>query len=431
MAFLEGLKFTGKLGELSAYRMRGCAKIVVRRKGGPSADQIKKSPNFKNTRYTMSEFGGCSRMGKHVRYALHPLKALSDNNFGSDINSVMRKVQLQDSTSLWGRRNIILSDHARILEGFPLNSEQPTFDSVVRNPVYYKIDRASRSATVDIPALLRGINYFPQNGHAMFRVIVTLGIVPDMTYDVVSREYQPPAWFDAGYFPERVDTPWYPSLEGMPATTLALEIKGIPPEDRWSLMLSIGIQYGSLREGAEIKEVKRFGAAKIMALIGRSNNPDVLLASAETQTSALVEVPTDAVPEVATQNATAPAMKEANIEGPQITAASGLTTEEASTQAFCYHYVSTAAPVAQPVAATYTYSYTMAEKRVAPVEVVKAKYHGEPPAPAVEISKASVYPGSVPAANLLGAIAGSMYKAPNSTIGGSSSRYITFGQWRL
>ncbi|MCD9016009.1 hypothetical protein [Parachryseolinea silvisoli] len=412
MAFLEGLKFTGKLGELSAYRMRGCSKIVVRRKGGPSAEQIKKSPNFANTRYTMSEFGGCSRMGKHVRYALHPLKALADNNFGSDINSVMRKVQLQDKTSLWGRRDIILSDYARILEGFPLNTENPTFDSVVRNPVYYTIDRERRAATVDIPHLLRSINYFPQNNHAMFRVIVTLGVVPDMTFDTVSREFQPPKWFDAGYFPTETSTTWYPSLEGMPATTLALEVNETPPDNGWSLMLSIGIQYGALHEGGEIKEVKRFGAAKIVALRGRDNgSSDASSIGEEKLTSGLVETPADVESEAAPHDNTPTA------------------SIAVSTQTFSYHYVSTSAPTTEPEAATYTYSYTIVDTTTATSRPVKRKVE-KSPASFVEAKKPKVIQDNKRGVEQWCMTGGPLYGNEIPTVV-ASPRYIMLGQWRL
>ncbi|MBT1710562.1 hypothetical protein KK062_20125, partial [Fulvivirgaceae bacterium PWU5] len=116
MPFLEGpFAFTGKFDMFSAYRMRGIDRIVVRRKGGPSADKVKTSPSFKNTRRTMSEFGGCSRHGSYVRMAMLQIRHLSDYNFGSDINSIMRQVQLRDGTGEWGRRRITLSEHTRLL----------------------------------------------------------------------------------------------------------------------------------------------------------------------------------------------------------------------------------------------------------------------------------------------------------------------------
>jgi hypothetical protein len=272
MPFLEGpFAFTGKLDMLSAYRMRGVDKIVVRRKGGPSADKVKKSPSFENTRRTMSEFGGCSRHGSYVRMAMLQLRRLSDYNFGSDINSIMRQVQLRDGTSEWGRRSITLSEHTRLLEGFSTMYKAPSFDSIVRTPVYYTMDRANRSARLEIPELMRDINYFPQNNHAMFRLTATLGIVPDVTFDVAAKEYLPPAWYDPSYYSIDISTDWNPSLGGMESTVLTLAMDALPPDNRWTLMLSIGIEYGAFREGGKIDEVKRFGAAKILALRGKDD----------------------------------------------------------------------------------------------------------------------------------------------------------------
>jgi hypothetical protein len=352
MPFLEGgVLFTGKLDMLSAYRMRGCSKIVVRRKGGPNPDHIKKGANFANTRHTMSEFGGCSRMGKHVRMTLSPIRMLSDNNFGSDINSIMRQVQLQDATSLKGRRNIILSEHARILEGYPLNKEQPTFDSVMRNPVYYTLDRATRTARVDIPELKRGINYFPQNDHALFRVTVTLGVAPDMRFDIPSNEYRPARWFDPGFNPAWTSTEWYPSLEGMDATTLSLAIDDTPPEEGWTLILSIGIEYGMLGTGGSIKEVKRFGTAKILALRGNDLPAGEGTPGDERDVTQKAIITTEAAPEEVYESGDNVPMPEAN----------ALADDDVQSSAMTYVYVATEqhAPVPSPKMKTYTYAYTV------------------------------------------------------------------------
>jgi hypothetical protein len=57
MAILKnGLQFTGSVGNLSAYTRRGSDKVIIRTKGGASRDKIKKSPNFKRTRESNSDF---------------------------------------------------------------------------------------------------------------------------------------------------------------------------------------------------------------------------------------------------------------------------------------------------------------------------------------------------------------------------------------
>jgi hypothetical protein len=133
------------------------------------------------------------------------------------------------------------------------------------------MDRANRSVRMEIPELMRDINYFPQNNHAMFRLTATLGIVPDVTFDVAAKEYLPPTWYDPSYYSIDISTDWNPSLEGMESTVLTLAMDALPPDNRWTLMLSIGIEYGAFREGGKIDEVKRFGAAKILALRGKDD----------------------------------------------------------------------------------------------------------------------------------------------------------------
>jgi hypothetical protein len=55
----------------------------------------------------------------------------------------------------------------------------------------------------------------------------------------------------------------------MQSSTLDLALDELPPDDSWTLMLSIGIEYGAFRRNGKIEEVRRFGAAKIMALLGK------------------------------------------------------------------------------------------------------------------------------------------------------------------
>lgn len=57
MATLEGgIEFTGSVGMLSAYRMKGSDKIILRKKGGPKKKQVLTSQKFKRTRENMAEF---------------------------------------------------------------------------------------------------------------------------------------------------------------------------------------------------------------------------------------------------------------------------------------------------------------------------------------------------------------------------------------
>lgn len=269
MAFLEDLKITGSLGNLSFYYMRGVEKIVVRHKGGPRKDYVKNSPTFATPRLYMSEFGGCSKMGKEVRLMMHPVRNLSDYNFSGFINKALKTVQKQDDAGQLGQRSIILSKYPGLLAGFQLN-KSTTFDSVIRTPLKHTLSRETLSARVDIPALLRDINFHPNNRHARFRIEMSLGIVPDFTFNAAERIFQPPAWYTSMFAPKSVSSPWYPALKGSPATSLEIKLSDqVPADEGYSLMLTVGVRYGSPMEDDVVTEVKRAGVGKVIAVAGR------------------------------------------------------------------------------------------------------------------------------------------------------------------
>jgi hypothetical protein len=266
MAFLEELQFTGSLGDLSFYRMRGTDKIVVRRKGGASKETIKKSPNFALPRLYMSEFGGCSTMGKEVRFMMHPMRALADYNFSGFINKSLKLIQKQDPTSKLGQRAIELSKHPKLLEGFQLN-KYTTFDSMLRSTLSWSIDVEKGSAKVEIPALVRDINFFPNNRHSKFSITISLGIVPDFKFNQATGKFTAPKWYDTMYGCDYTSSEWHSALKGSPATTLELSLNQLPPESGYSLMLGIGICFGDSLDDGEVKQIKRAGAAKILGIV--------------------------------------------------------------------------------------------------------------------------------------------------------------------
>ena len=119
-----GITFEGSLDNISAYKMRGSDKIILRKKGGASKKQIQTGANFANTRKINSEWAGCSYAGKAIRNAIHPLKHLADYNISGFLNAIAKTVQKQDLESEYGKRNIYFSQYRDVLEGFSLNKKQ-------------------------------------------------------------------------------------------------------------------------------------------------------------------------------------------------------------------------------------------------------------------------------------------------------------------
>jgi len=258
-----GINFTGSLGNLSAYKMHGVERIVLRAKGGASKKMIQTSPSFENTRRINAEFSGRSTASKCIMRMLWPLKALADYNIAGPLNARMKPVQLLDTESEFGKRNLMLSKNPGILQGFSLN-RGTLIESVIRAPLSGSITKASFSAQVGIPELIPDINFRPAVKHPVYSLQAVFGVIPDLF------------WTTDGYKPSHPDysrlaavwseTSWHPVLMGSEATTLALKIETIPPDDHFTLMLSVGIRFGSVTGPDTIQQVKYAGCAKILSM---------------------------------------------------------------------------------------------------------------------------------------------------------------------
>ena len=264
MAILDGdVSFTGPLGNLSAYRMRGVDRIILRRKGGPSKKKIKTSERFDLVRRNNSEFGGRAVDDKWVMRGMKRIKHLGDYNISGPLNALMKPLQLL-STNVRGQRDVLLSRNPKILEGFSLNKNVP-FDAVVRIPVHCFIDRTNRSARIEIPALVAGINLFTPKNNPMYALTISLGAIPDIKYKGEDLGYRPVDGYE--YAPiETSYTDWYPIVKGSPASTIELKLKHATTDDGFSLIVAIGIRYGQMTDATTIDEVQQAGSAKVLGM---------------------------------------------------------------------------------------------------------------------------------------------------------------------
>jgi len=254
----------GSAGNLSFYTRWDMDGVIARTKGGASKEKIKTSPKFVRTRELNAEFGGRATASQWIMHACWPLKALADHNIAGPVNTQIKPIQALDAESVRGQRHIILSANPHLLEGFSFN-RRTTFDSVIRNPVGSTIDRATLSARVNIPALLPGINFYKpekQPECPMFGVVAILGLVPDLLF--TEHGYKPAKEYWLNTYNEAT-TPWFPMLKGAGATTLEMKLDMVPPDQSFSLVLGIGVRFGTMTDATTVEQVKRTGVAKILA----------------------------------------------------------------------------------------------------------------------------------------------------------------------
>lgn len=254
----------GPVGKFSYYKMRGVDAPIVRSKGGASKEKIKTHERFEHTRRLNAEFGGRAAASKRIMHMLWPQKSLADYNIAGPLNALLKPVQALDDQSQLGQRNILLSHHPGILTGFSLN-RKTTFDSIVRTHLSWSFTDDGLGASISIPALQPGIQLFvPPPQPAMFAFLMVLGIVPDLFY--IPNGYRPlhEAYDDA--VPIITSSPWFPVLEGSAPVHLTLPYPFQPPDENYSMLLSIGICFGRMRNANTVEQVAYTGAAKILAV---------------------------------------------------------------------------------------------------------------------------------------------------------------------
>ena len=264
MAKLTGpITFTGSLGDFSAYKMRGTDKTVLRQKWGPSKEDIQTKPQYDITRRNNREFDARSKGASLVQHLLQPLAPMRDYNLAGPLNGFMSKILKLDTEGVFGRRSLLLSRQPRLLEGLSLNRRTP-FEALLRSGVGYTLSRDTLSARVGIPALVPATNFFPADKHPLCRVVAVLGLVPDLFLDPYG-DYRPEEQFRQ-VFPVRAETDWFPTRSGAAASSLELALPYTLTGSAYSLLLAVGIGFGSLKDEGLVEPVKYAGSAKVVAM---------------------------------------------------------------------------------------------------------------------------------------------------------------------
>jgi len=239
--------------------MKGSDKIIIRKKGGPSKKQVLKSKSFERLRENMSEFAGVGKAVSAVRFPLKHVRHLAEHNFSADLTTVFKSIQLLDPVSDRGERHIFLSQHRYMLAGFRLNKKQP-FLGTVTGPVGCTFSRETKSALIQLPGLVKGINLHLPWKQPLYRFSMALGLVPDITYEKWGYNVHDDEWADTG-----LDTEWHVADEPFQSRTLELklDIPG-PLKDTQTLIFAIGIEMGNPTPYGNIEPVKYAGSACIL-----------------------------------------------------------------------------------------------------------------------------------------------------------------------
>jgi hypothetical protein len=255
---IGGVEFTGSLQNLSAYKMRGSDKIIIRIKGGPTKKQIQRSPRFELTRRNNMEFGGRSKAAAQIKAILWPLLFIADYNITGPLNALLKPIQQLDTQNELGKRNVLVSKNPRLLEGFALNRRY-LLESIVRTPFVWSVEKDQ--VIVDLPSLLPGINFVVPVNYAWYRITALAAHIPDLFYTEHGYKFKD----DQNYFWQHEDTEWLPVNTPAPARKLTIQKLPEHKPENSSLMVAVSIAFGTMQNGV-IERVKYIGAGKIIGM---------------------------------------------------------------------------------------------------------------------------------------------------------------------
>jgi len=265
MARVKGiLQVTGGLKGVSMYTMRGSEQVIMRTKGGPSKNTIKNSDSCKGMRDSGTEWSGCTKAASAMRRALEPILRLADYNVMGGLNAVCKKIQCMDTEHEKGKRNVLVTENRHFLTDFDFNKIHP-FNRVIRVQPTWQINRETVSATVIIPEFNPTEHLVAPNKLPFMRFVALLGVCTIVRYDESSKNYAPDNQQLLGYRKE-VQTAWNPVKRALQVQTLEVQIEGISTylTDNDTLLLAIGVEFGTVGSNGEGEAVKWAGCVKMV-----------------------------------------------------------------------------------------------------------------------------------------------------------------------
>jgi len=268
MAIVKGvLQLSGSVRGVSFYTVQGSDQVIMRTKGGATKEKIAKAPQFEGLRKQQKEWSGCTKFGSIVRYTFGGLHRLADYNLTPVLNGIAKNIQKCDLTGVIGQRSILLSQCKEMLSGFNFNRNYP-FNTVLRVSPTWQIDREALQATVSIPRIQAETDVMNIQRLPYFRLITALGTVSDMQYDAQLNDYKPIVTELHGVS-ATLTGEWHSAQSIVAEHQLIVQIDPTLTAlltDSVSVVLSMGIEFGTSGFTDEIVAVKHAGCGKTLAV---------------------------------------------------------------------------------------------------------------------------------------------------------------------
>lgn len=185
------VRYSGTLGGIRHFKIKGLDGDYAGLIGGPSAEQIFNDEAFVRTRENMTEFGGCASAARTIRVGLSQLmRHMSDSRLAGRLTALMKEVQLSDTASPRGQRSILISN--AVGSNISLNYDKDVALTGIFNAPYTLSNTPTRtSATFTVPAFTPANRITAPAGATHFRLVNAINVVSDWVYASDTGNYEP------------------------------------------------------------------------------------------------------------------------------------------------------------------------------------------------------------------------------------------------
>lgn len=213
---------SGSFGQLVTYQRKDLpGTTLVRTPSSLTRRRFLTDPAFSNSRRTATESGGRSQAAQALGTVLFPLSPVRDHNWQGTLTGALTAVQHRDSESPWGQRSVLFSKYGYLLEGYGLARRTP---------------------------------------YPYFRVLASLGVVPDLHY---TPDGYAPAVPPGRYPPQVVKTGWTGVKMGLAETVLELQLPYPVDYPSYALVLAVAITFGTPDGVGRIQPVPYCGSGRL------------------------------------------------------------------------------------------------------------------------------------------------------------------------
>lgn len=173
-----------------SYHIKGVDHVIIAKKGGPTASEVKTKESYRELRKNQKEFGVASNMAKVLRQSFTGcLSEICETYASGKLTAQFRNLAKMENGDT-GTRPMVVSKHGHHLSGFEFNPKAP-YKKIFGANYYVKSGSRKGQVILHFPAFVpQDVFDYPEEA-TNFKINARLVALSDYIYDAKKEEYKP------------------------------------------------------------------------------------------------------------------------------------------------------------------------------------------------------------------------------------------------